>query len=114
MDGDHVSMPQNFRDAFHAALVKTLDWITHGGSEPECHLENQPIRAGMLFERMTKFDRDALSKTDLHIVLRIMGGVREKERADIESNSTYGNAAKHLVPRIAERNDELDRREKYR
>jgi hypothetical protein len=59
---------------------------------------------------MTKFDRDRLTVIDREIVLRIIGGVGEDERAAIDGDPSYGNAATHLVRRIAERNAELRRR----
>ncbi len=114
MSNDYYPMSEEYREAFRAALVRTHDWMRHGGPEPECHLENQPYVASTFFDLMTKFDQDEMSKTDCAIVLKIIGGAREAERADIERDPSYGNAAKHLVRRIAERKGELARREEAR
>ncbi len=114
MSSDYDPMPEKYREAFHAALVRTLDWMTHGGPEPECYLENRPYAASAFFVLMTKFDQDQMRQIDCELALQIMGGVRSDERADIERDASYGNAAKHLAHRIAERKGELAKREEAR
>jgi hypothetical protein len=93
------SMPESYREAFHACLVRTGDWMTHGGPEPECYLENQPYPASTFFDFMTKF-AEPMRQIDCQLALKIMGGVLEDEQADIQRDQSYGNAAKHLVRKI--------------
>ncbi len=115
MGSDYNPMQEKHREAFHACLVKTRDWMgPTGGHEPECQLETQTYPAGTFFNFMTKFDQDKMRETDFELALRIMGGVREDERADIERDPSYGNAAKHLAHRIAERKGELAKRDEAR
>lgn len=107
---DHI--PASFLAAFQRALVKTHDWMRPGaGGEPQCSLEDKEYSVGEFFGLMTPFVQDRLSDLDLWLVRKILGGIRENERAEIDANPTYGNAAKFLVLRIADRNRELERRD---
>jgi hypothetical protein len=111
----HDQMPASFLAAFQKALVKTHDWMGPGaGSEPQCSLEDKEYSVGGFFGLMTPFVHDQLNDLDLWLVHKILGGVRENERAEIDANPTYGNAAKLLVLRIAERKRELERRDAIR
>jgi hypothetical protein len=63
---------------------------------------------------MTKFEQDMMPPHILGDVLLVIGGAREDERADLARNSSYGNTAKYLSRCLAERKEELARRDALR
>jgi hypothetical protein len=109
-ESDYDPLPESYRDAFQCALVRTFDWIRHGGPDPTVDLDGKPIPAQRLFDLMTKFDRDWMQAIEIQLTQAIIGAVRQAERDAITSDPSYSNAAKYLVRRIGERKAELERR----
>lgn len=108
-ENDFDGMPEPYREAFQRALVRTFDWIRHGGAEPQVDLDGRPIAAQMLFELMTKFGRLPMRAVEIQLTQAILGAAREAERNAVASNPSYGNAARYLVRRIRERKAERRR-----
>ncbi len=114
MTNDYDTMPESYREAFRTAVIKLRDWIRYGGAEPESNLADRFYSISSIFDLMTKFDQDQMPEGILEMTLSVMGGVRSDAKDDIQRDTSYGNAAKHLVQRTAERKTELERREEVR
>jgi hypothetical protein len=108
-ENDFESMPNSYREAFQRALVRTFDWLRHGGAEPDVDLDGMPITAQTLFDLMTRFARDEMEAVEIQLTHEILGIVRQAERDAITSNPSYGNAARYLGRRIRDRKAELQR-----
>jgi hypothetical protein len=109
-DAGPEHMPATFLAAFQTALSKTHDWMgPAAGIEPRCSFEDKEYPVSEFFDLMMPFVHDRLNDLDLWLVHKILSDARGNERAAIDANPTYGNAARLLSVRIAERKRQLER-----
>jgi hypothetical protein len=112
-DDDYFPMPKSDRDAFRFAVLKLHEW-RHGEPEPEVSLEGKQYPISAIFGFADKFVQDKMPDDVLLLARGIFDETGAAEKSEIDSNPSYGNAAKILARRVRERHAEFKRREDQR